>query len=692
MKNFLYQNRFRVVLLSVSFLLINYLSYYFRVFSGNLLNKITYLTSNFTVLFSAFPISFNGTDLLISLGGVGIILLLLLNKESNNKTFRKGVEHGSAEWGTKEKDLKGMYNSKDNSKNLIFSKNVKMAVDNDDTSSHEYHRNKNTLVVGGTGSGKTRFFVKPNIMQMHSDYVITDPKGDILNELGYMLRAKKNYDIKVLNLIDFDKSMKYNPLAYIKDEKDILKVVETLVKNTQGKDAKDDFWVSAEKPVYQALIGAILDYFEPEDQHLGTLIDLVLLLNSEDDDNVIDEMFSEIEEYDPNAFCVSQYSAFKGAPGETLNSILTSCKTRMGKINIPQVRELLSADELQIDELGNNPLTDNEGNIQYDENNNVIYRPTAFFIIIPDTDRSLNFIVSLMYTQMFNELVTIADTKFGGKLPRHVRFILDEFANIGEIPDFETLIATIRSREISVTPILQTLSQLKNIYKDSSDTIIGNCDTLLFLGGKETSTLKMISEQLGKGTIDDYNTSQTRSQSDSYGQNYSKLGRELMTPDELQRMDRSKAIVMITNLPPFIDNKFNIEDHPNNKYHGIPPKIEDRSGKVIKKGKNWFDTNRYVTNYRTIYNRKIAKLHEDTKTEKAEVEKAEGIEYDFSINKEEVQKELEETLNNEVGSLSIISNNKEHRIYENNQIQSSSKKDSSSKQIRSYSKQASSLG
>ena len=681
-KDWLYKNRFKLLFFSVIFLLVNYLSYYFRAFSGDLLSKVTNLTNNLPVIFSAFPISLNGTDLMFSFIGVGVAVLLVLNNESNSKSFRTGVEHGSAEWGIPNKDLKGMYNQKDNTENIIFTENTKMAIDNSKLSSHEFHRNKNTIVIGGTGSGKTRFFVKPNIMQMNSDYVITDPKGDILNDLGYLLRAKKNYDIKVLNLIDFDKSMRYNPLAYVKNEQDILKLVETLIKNTSGKDAKEDFWVNAEKLLYQALLGMILEFMDPEDRHLGTLADLISLFEvKENDENyvsVVDDRFQKIEEYDPNAFCVKQYRAFKISAGETAKSILISCSTRLAPLNIPAVRELLSSDELQVDELGNQPLRDKNGNIQYDDKNNVIYRPTAFFIIIPDTDRTYNFIVSMMYTQMFNMLVTIADTKFNGKLPRHVRFILDEFANIGEIPEFQTLIATIRSREISVSPILQTLSQLKSIYKESSDTIVGNCDTLVFLGGKEESTLKMISNQLGKETIDDYNTSRTRSQSDSYGQNYSKLGRELMTPDELQKMDRSKAIVMITNLPPFIDNKFNLEDHPYNDYHGIPPKIDERTGEVLNKGKckYWFDTDKYVKNYRIIYNRKMAKIYE-LERQQLEVSKIneEPKNVEEELTEEQMNEMNKEALENDVIEISIISpdknttifNKQENNIDKNNQ-------------------------
>lgn len=559
-----------------------------------------YLTSRPTVVFEAFPIALTLKDIGIGLFATAMLILLVSQKEGNDKTYRKGVEHGSATWGNIQKELQGMYNRKDDSKNILFSKNVKMALDNKDVSDLKKQRNKNTLVIGGSGSGKTRFFVKPNIMQMNCDYIITDPKGTILNELGYVLRSKKNYDIRILNLIEFSKSMHYNPLAYIKKEEDILKVVETIMKNTSAKDAKEDFWVTTEKLIYQALISAILEYFEPEERHLGTLVDLLALFEvKENDENyisVVDQMFLDIEASNPDAFCVKQYHGFKLAAGETAKSILISCATRLAPLNIPAVRELLSKDEMKLGELGNKILRDEKGNIQYDRNGKVVYQPVALFVLIPDSDKTFNFIASIMYTQMFNTMITIADTKYHGSLPRHISCLFDEFANTGEIPNFEILIATIRSRNISATPILQTLSQLKVIYKDSSDTIVGNCDTLVFLGGKEESTLKMISGQLGKGTIDDFNTSRTRSQNDSFGQNYSKLGRDLMTPDEIQKMDRDKAIVMITNLPPFMDNKYDITKHPNYQYHGVAPVIENE--RIVSKGTYWFDTDRYLRNYR----------------------------------------------------------------------------------------------
>lgn len=323
------KNKIKIGFFAFIFLLMNYTFKFFRIYNGDFITNFNYLFSNPIVLLEAFPISLNAKDLLYSFIGTGMVILIFLDKQSNKKFFRQGVEHGSAEWGEPKKHLKGMYDEKSNYNNIIFSENIKMIVDNAKLSSHEYHRNKNAIIIGGAGSGKTRFFVKPNIMQMNCDYVITDPKGDILNDLGYMLRAKKNYNIKVLNLIEFDKSMRYNPLAYVNNEQDILKVVETLIKNTSGKDAKEDFWVTAEKLLYQALIGVILDFFEPEEQHLGTLADLLSLFEVKESDedyiSVVDEMFMEIEQHDPNTFCVKQYRAFKISAGETAKSVLISC-------------------------------------------------------------------------------------------------------------------------------------------------------------------------------------------------------------------------------------------------------------------------------------------------------------------------------------------------------------------------------
>lgn len=495
----------------------------------------------------------------------------LLERQQNRKKFRKGKEHGSAQWGNPNKDLKGMYDEKDENNNIILSENVCLMLDDKD-SPPKLRRNKNVLVVGGSGSGKTRFIVKPNIMQMNADFVITDPKGGIVNEVGYLLRKEGNYKIKVFNLIHLEKSMRYNPLSYIRNEQDILRLIDTIIRNTSGADNKEDFWVKAERLLYQSYIAVILDRFPKEEQHLGALLDLLQIshtsMSDENYKNAIDIMFDEIEEEEPNNFAAKQYRAYKLAAGETAKSILISCAARLAALNIPSVRELLQNDELHLEKLGNDK------------------RPNALFVIISDTDPSLNFLVAIMYSQLFNLLCTIADEKFGGAMPRHIRFLLDEFANIGEIPNFEKLIATIRSRNISAMPILQALSQLKSIYKDSSDTIIGNCDSFIFLGGKETSTVKSLSEWLGKETIDDYNLSRSRGQGESFGQNYTKLGRELMTQDEILTMPRDECLVMILGLNPFRDKKFDITKHKMYRYHG-------EFGR-----KYWFDVSRYLYHLR----------------------------------------------------------------------------------------------
>lgn len=582
-KDYIKENKALTVLLSVLFILINYLSYYFRkTVIGDFLFGISYIFEKPTILLRAFPISLNPKDLMYSLLITTVILFIVLDRKLNKKNFRHGVEHGSARWGSFD-ELKDLYDRTNPNNNIMLSENINLAL-KDDNIEPKNRRNKNILLVGGSGSGKTRFFVKPSIMDLNADFVVTDPKGTILNELGYLL-SKNNYNIKVLNLIDFDKSMRYNPLAYIEKEQDILRVIETIIRNTSSTNqGSEDFWVKAEKLLYQALFSVVLDYFPKEEQHLGTIIDLLELAETREDDedyiNALDDMFMQIEEEEPNAFAVKQYKAYKLASGKTAKSILISCATRLATLNIPAVRDLLSEDEFNLSKLGNDT------------------RPTAIFLIVSDNDPTFNFIASIMYSQMFTLLTTIADNKYQGFLPRHIRFLLDEFANIGEIPDFESIIATIRSRNMSAVPILQTLSQLKAIYKDHSDTIVGNCDTFIFLGGKEDSTLKMVSNQLGKQTIDDYNTSRTRSQSDSFGQNYSKLGRELMTPDELQVMDRSKCIVMILGVNPFKDNKYEITNHKNYKYHGSPAKFDITTGEIIKPSKYWFNIEKYVEQYR----------------------------------------------------------------------------------------------
>ena len=414
----------------------------------------------------------------------------------------------------------------------------------------KYARNKNVLVIGGSGSGKTRFYVKPNLMQMHSSYVVTDPKGTIVLECGKMLE-ENGYEIKILNTINFKKSMKYNPFAYLKSEKDILKLVQTIIANTKGEGEKsgEDFWVKAEKLYYTALIGYIFYESPKEEKNFSTLLEMIDASEVREEDenfkNAIDMMFEVLEERDPNHFAVKQYRKYKLAAGKTAKSILISCGARLAPFDIKELRELMSEDEMNLDTLGD--------------------RKTALFVIISDTDDTFNFVVSIMYSQLFNLLCDKADDKYGGRLPVHVRFLLDEFANIGLIPKFEKLIATIRSREISASIILQAQSQLKAIYKDHADTIIGNCDSTLFLGGKEKGTLKEISELLGKETIDLYNTSETRSNQKSFGLNYQKLGKELMSQDEIAVMDGGKCIFQLRGVRPFISNKFDIIKHKNYK-------------------------------------------------------------------------------------------------------------------------------
>ena len=568
MMNWIQKNKVQTAALIIVAVITNYLSAHFRIHQEDTVRAFSTLFSNPLSVFRFAPLSLHVIDLGITLMAAFAVFLLLLDRKANKKHFRKGV-HGSAQWGDWSKDLKGMY-AADSSKNMILSQNIQKVLSNTGVP-YPLQRNNNVVVIGGSGSGKTRFFIKPNLMQTNADFVVTDPKGTILHETGYILR-KANYKIKVLNLNDLTKSMRYNPFRYIDSEQDILKVVETIIKNTSG-NSKEDFWVKAERLLYQAYISVILSRFPQEEHHLGTVIDLLELSVTKQQDenykNAIDLMFDEIAEEEPDAFCVKQYRQFKLAAGETMKSILISCGARLAAINIPAVRQLLSQDELHLEQLGCDQ------------------RPIALFVVIPDTDSTFNFIAAILYSQMLNILCSIADTTYDGSLPRHVRFMLDEFANVGVIPEFDKTIATIRSRNISASVMLQTLSQLKKLYKDNAETIIGNCDTLVFLGGKEASTLKMISEQLGKETIDDYNVSRTRSNTDSYNQNYSKVGRQLLTVDELQIMPRQQCIVMILGLNPFKDNKYDIEQHPLYPYHG-----NDASSRY------WFDYEKYLRHLR----------------------------------------------------------------------------------------------
>ncbi|MDU3750536.1 MAG: type IV secretory system conjugative DNA transfer family protein [Peptoniphilus rhinitidis] len=475
------------------------------------------------------------------------IKLILIQKKKKAKKFREGREYGSARWGN-EKDIEP-YIDKKFENNVLLTQTERLTMNNR-PKNPKYARNKNVMVIGGSGSGKTRFFVKPNLMQMHSSYVVTDPKGTLVLECGKMLE-RNGYEIKILNTINFKKSMRYNPFAYLKSEKDILKLVQTIIANTKGEGEKstEDFWVKAEKLYYTALIGYIWYEAPKEEQNFTTLLAMIDASEVREEDenfkNAVDYMFEALEKEKPNHFAVKQYKKYKLAAGKTAKSILISCGARLAPFDIQELRDLMKEDELELDTLGE--------------------KKTALFVIISDTDDTFNFVVSIMYSQLFNLLCDKADDEYGGRLPVHVRCLLDEFANIGLIPKFEKLIATIRSREISACIILQAQSQLKSIYKDNADTIVGNCDSTLFLGGKERTTLKELSESLGKETIDLYNTSETRSNQKSFGLNYQKTGKELMSQDEITVMDGGKCIYQLRGVRPFLSYKFDITKHKNYK-------------------------------------------------------------------------------------------------------------------------------
>ena len=542
--------------------------------------KIAYAAMNMGKAFENVLPSINPTDLLIGVG-VGLALkAALYMKKKNAKKFRQGVEYGSARWGTPE-DIKPYMDEKPDN-NIILTQTERLTMESR-PKNPKYARNKNILVIGGSGSGKTRFFVKPNIMQLHSSYCVTDPKGTILVECGSMLKRHK-YKIKVLNTINFKKSMHYNPFVYLRSEKDILKLVNTIIANTKGEGDKsgEDFWVKAEKLYYQALIGYIWYEAPEEEQNFTTLLEMINASEAREDDenfkNAVDMLFDELEEKDPTHFAVRQYRKYKLAAGKTAKSILISCGARLAPFDIKELRDLMSYDELELDLMGD--------------------RKTAMFVIISDTDDTFNFIVSIMYTQLFNLLCDRADDVYGGKLPVHVRCLLDEFANIGQIPKFDKLIATIRSREISASIILQSQSQLKAIYKDSADTIVGNCDTTLFLGGKESSTLKEMSEMLGKETIDLFNTSDTRGTNRSYGINYQKTGKDLMTKDELAVMDGGKCILQLRGVRPFFSDKFDITKHQRYK------ELSDYNPKLA------FDIEKYVSRKLVLKKDEEVEIHE----------------------------------------------------------------------------------
>ncbi|MBO5129849.1 MAG: type IV secretory system conjugative DNA transfer family protein [Oscillospiraceae bacterium] len=565
----------KLILTNLPYLLFVYpfdkVSQAFRLAPGaDLSAKLLAIGEGFTAAFSRMGLSFHPTDLLIGIAGALILRIAVYMRSKNAKKYRHGVEYGSARWGTAA-DI-APYIDPDFFQNIPMTMTERLTMASR-PKQPKYARNKNILVIGGSGSGKTRFFCKPSLLQAHSSYVVTDPKGTLLPEVGTFLRRKK-YRIKCLNLINFKKSMKYNPLAYIRSEKDILKLVNALIMNTKGEGEKsgEDFWVKAERLYYTALIGYIWYEAPDYEKNFITLLDLINASEAREDDETyqspVDLLFAELEAKEPEHFAVKQYKKFKMAAGKTLKSILISCGARLAPFDIKELRDLMEYDELELDTLGD--------------------EKTALFVILSDTDATFNFVCALMYSQLFNLLCDKADDFYGGRLPVHVRLILDEFANIGQIPNFDKLIATIRSREISAAIILQSQSQLKTIYKDAADTIVGNCDSTLFLGGKEKSTLKEISELLGKETIDLYNQSENRGSQISHGLNYQKLGKELMSQDELAVMDGGKCIFMLRGVRPFLSEKYDLTKHPNYKYTADADP------------KNVFDMERYMRSKRTV--------------------------------------------------------------------------------------------
>lgn len=559
----------KLILLNLPYLLFVYLfgkvGQAFRLAQGiDLSAKLLHIGQGFTAAFSSAAPSFHPIDLLIGIAGAVIIRLVVYSKQKNAKKYRKGMEYGTARWGTPA-DIKPFIDPVFEN-NVLLTQTERLMMSNR-PKDPKNARNKNILVIGGSGSGKTRFFAKPNIMQLHSSYVITDPKGSLICEVGQLLQRAK-YRIKVLNTINFSKSMHYNPFAYLRSEKDILKLVNTIIVNTKGEGAQsaEDFWVKSERLFYSALIGYIFYEAPEEEKNFTTMLDMINASEAKEDDSEfqspVDLMFARLEEKDPEHFAVRQYKKFLLSAGKTRASILVSCGARLAPFDIRELRELMEYDEMELDTLGD--------------------RKTALFLIMSDTDSTFNFVIAILQAQLFNLLCDKADDVYGGRLPVHVRCILDEFANIGQIPQFDKLIATIRSREISACIILQSQSQLKAIYRDNADTIVGNCDTMLFLGGKEKTTLKEISEILGKETIDSFNTSENRGKEISHGLNYQKLGKELMTQDEIATMDGGMCILQVRGIRPFFSKKYDITKHPNYKYLSDADK------------KNTFDVERYI--------------------------------------------------------------------------------------------------
>ena len=559
----------KLILLNLPYLLFVYLfgkvGQAFRLAQGiDLSAKLLHIGQGFTAAFSNAAPSFHPIDLLIGIAGAVIIRLVVYSKQKNAKKYRKGMEYGTARWGTPA-DIKPFIDPVFEN-NVLLTQTERLMMSNR-PKDPKNARNKNILVIGGSGSGKTRFFAKPNIMQLHSSYVITDPKGSLICEVGQLLQRAK-YRIKVLNTINFSKSMHYNPFAYLRSEKDILKLVNTIIVNTKGEGAQsaEDFWVKSERLFYSALIGYIFYEAPEEEKNFTTMLDMINASEAKEDDSEfqspVDLMFARLEEKDPEHFAVRQYKKFLLSAGKPRASILVSCGARLAPFDIRELRELMEYDEMELDTLGD--------------------RKTALFLIMSDTDSTFNFVIAILQAQLFNLLCDKADDVYGGRLPVHVRCILDEFANIGQIPQFDKLIATIRSREISASIILQSQSQLKAIYRDNADTIVGNCDTMLFLGGKEKTTLKEISEILGKETIDSFNTSENRGKEISHGLNYQKLGKELMTQDEIATMDGGMCILQVRGIRPFFSKKYDITKHPNYKYLSDADK------------KNAFDVERYI--------------------------------------------------------------------------------------------------
>lgn len=502
-------------------------------------------------------------DLLVGIAIGAILRLAVYIKGKNAKKFRHNVEYGSARWGT-HADIEP-YMDPVFQNNVILSQTERLTMESR-PANPKYARNKNVLVVGGSGSGKTRFVLKPNLLQMHSSYVITDPKGTVVNECGMAL-LKNGYRIRIFNTINFKKSMRYNPFAYIHSETDILKLVTTLISNTKGEGkGGDEFWTKAETLLYTALIGYIHYEAPVEEQNFSTLLAMINAMEVREDDesfkNAVDLLFEELEAKDPEHFAVRQYAKFKLAAGKTSKSILVSCGARLAPFDIKELRDITKEDELELDTIGD--------------------KKTALFLIMSDTDATFNFLISMIYTQLFNLLCEKADDVYGGRLPVHVRCLIDEAANIGQIPNLEKLMATIRSREISAVLVLQAKSQLKAIYKDNADTIIGNCDSQIFLGGSEQSTLKDLNTTLGKETIDMYNTGETRGTTQSYNMNYQKLGKDLMSVDELAVMDGGKCIVQVRGVRPFLSDKYDLTQHPNFR---LTADFDKR---------NWFDIEKFL--------------------------------------------------------------------------------------------------